>query len=81
MKPPAKPRGKPGLRFIDILGANFANLFKVKTIITLCIVFTFCYLTIKGEFDGKDFLIIATAVITYYFTKESNDKGKGDQNG
>ena len=53
---------------------NIANLFKVKTIITLIIVFTFCFLTIGGTFDGKDFLIIATAVITYYFTKDTANK-------
>jgi hypothetical protein len=77
MKPPSKPSGKPANKFLDALGTNLANLLKVKTIITLCIVFTFCYLTIQGEFDGKDFLIIATAVITYYFTKSNNEKGNG----
>jgi len=56
---------------------NLANLFKVKTIVTLVVVFTFCFKTVSGVGLSSEFVMIATAVITYYFTK-NNGNGKDD---
>ena len=43
------------------------ELFKVKTIVTLAIVFTLCFLVIRGNYIPAEFLMIAAAVVTYYF--------------
>ena len=59
---------------------NIANLFKVKTIVTLAVVFTFCFLTIRGINASGEFLMIATAVVTYYFTKDGGKKDTEDSN-
>ena len=53
---------------------NLANLFKVKTIVTLAVVFVFCFKTLHDLELSNEFVMIATAVITYYFTKNDNDK-------
>jgi ribose/xylose/arabinose/galactoside ABC-type transport system permease subunit len=57
---------------------NIANLFKVKTIVTLAVVFTFCYLTHRGIQLSNEFVMIATAVVTYYFTKPDSKKDTDD---
>ena len=63
---------KPWQRFATTFCENSANLLKVKTIVTLSVVATFCALTLRGTIGSGDFLVIATAVITYYFTKDRN---------
>jgi len=53
---------------------NISNLFKVKTIISLSVIFTTCYLTIVGKLDTETFIALGSAIITYYFNKkESGD--------
>ena len=52
---------------------NLANLLKVKTIIRLAVIFTTCYLTIKGSLDTETFMVITSAIITYYFNKKENE--------
>lgn len=49
---------------------NIAKLFKVKSIITIAIIFTVCFLTIKGQIDTAVFTTIATLVVQYYFKKD-----------
>ena len=60
-----------------LLIKNLANLFKVKTILSLCVIVTTCVLTFKGLVSVEAFMAIASAIITYYFTKvdkkEDND--------
>lgn len=53
---------------------NLANLFKVKTIISLCVIITTCILTFKNVISIEAFMAIASAVITYYFTKKESDE-------
>ena len=56
---------------------NIANLFKVKTILSIIVVITTCVLTVKGIIDVVAFMSMATAIVTYYFTrkeKEEDDK-------
>lgn len=52
-----------------ILLKNIANLFKVKTILSLLVITTTCVLTFKGVVSVEAFMAIASAIITYYFTK------------
>ena len=49
---------------------NIWNLFKVKTIISLAVVFTTCYLTIIDKMDIATFSAFTGAIITYYFNKK-----------
>lgn len=49
---------------------NLADLFKVKTILSLGVIFTTCVLTFKGVIDVVAFMTITSAIITYYFTKK-----------
>ncbi len=51
---------------------NIANLFKVKTILSLCVIITTCILTFNGTVSVEAFMAIASAIITYYFTKKEN---------
>jgi hypothetical protein len=48
---------------------NIANIFKVKTLVTLAVVGTLCYKTLTGIEITNEFVMIASAVVTYYFTK------------
>ena len=54
---------------VIVLLKNLANLFKVKTILSLCVIITTCILTFKGIVSVEAFMAIASAIITYYFTK------------
>lgn len=51
---------------------NIANLFKVKTILSLLVILTTCLLTYKGIISVEAFTAIAGSIITYYFTKKEN---------
>lgn len=57
-----------GILFIK----NLANLFKVKTILSLAVIFTTCILTFKNIISVEAFMAIASAIITYYFTKKED---------
>ena len=53
---------------------NIANLFKVKTILSLCVIITTCILTFKNVVSVEAFMAIASAIITYYFTKKEKEE-------
>lgn len=53
---------------------NIANLFKVKTILSLCVIITTCVLTFKNVISVEAFMAIASAIITYYFTKKEKEE-------
>ncbi len=56
---------------------NIANLFKVKTILSLAVIITTCILTFKGVVSVEAFMAIAGSIITYYFTKKESE-GNGN---
>jgi hypothetical protein len=56
-----------------LLIKNLANLFKVKTILSLSVIFTTCILTFKNIVSVEAFMAIASAIITYYFTKKESE--------
>lgn len=45
---------------------QFTKLIKVKSIITILLTITFCYLTVVGKLS-TEFLTIYTTVIAFYF--------------
>ena len=54
---------------LEKLLTNIANLFKVKTILSLSVIITLCILTFKNLISTEAFMGIAGSIITYYFTK------------
>ncbi|MCL2703754.1 MAG: hypothetical protein FWE91_09125 [Defluviitaleaceae bacterium] len=77
MRQPKKPPTAKPTAWQTVL-INLANLLKVKTIVTLAIVFSLCFKTLNGIAITNEFVMIATAVITYYFTKETDKTHKED---
>lgn len=57
---------------IEELLVNIADLFKVKTILSLLVIITTCFLTIKEIIDPATFMALASAIITYYFTRKDD---------
>jgi hypothetical protein len=62
------------------IGINIANLLKVKTILSLCVIVTTCILTFKNIISVEAFMAIASAIITYYFTKTENKESEEQNN-
>ena len=60
---------------------NLANLFKVKTIVTLAVVFVFCFKALQGIEITSEFVMIASAIITYYFTKGESSQNSNETTG
>lgn len=46
---------------------NFANLIKVKTIVTLVVITVFAVLALKGAITPDNVMIIVSTVIAFYF--------------
>ena len=53
---------------------NIANLFKVKTMLSLAVIITTCVLTCKNVVSVEAFMAIASAIVTYYFTKKEKEE-------
>ena len=57
---------------------NIGNLFKVKTIITIMVLGALTAAFLKGVVPVELYASIATAIITYYFTRsEKADEAEG----
>ena len=46
---------------------NFANLIKVKTIVTFIVIAVFAVLALRGDIASDNVMIIVTAVVSFYF--------------
>ncbi len=55
---------------------KFAKLIDVKSIVTFVVIGVFAYLAVAGKVEAKDFMVIVTAIITYFFAR----KGGSDEN-
>jgi len=53
---------------------KFADLIDVKSIVTFAVIGVFAYLAVIGRVEAKDFMIIVTSIITYFFAKRSGEK-------
>ena len=61
-----------------------ANLFKVKSLVTIMLTAAFIVLAVKERVEPKDFYSIIVMVLTFYFgyqSAKSEDQTGGDQNG
>ena len=59
---------------MDILN-NFANLIKVKTIVTLVVMAVFTVLALRGDITADNAMIIISMVVSFYFGTQAEKKG------
>ena len=52
------------------------SLLKIKSIITLVILFVFVYCVINGIISPENIMVIISMVITFYFAKNSGGGGE-----
>ena len=53
---------------------NFANLIKVKTIVTFIVVMIFAVLSLRGQISPDNVMIITSTVIAFYFGTQHEKK-------
>ena len=49
---------------------KLVELLKVKSIVTLMIISVLCYLAVIDKIEPKEYMLIVSMIITYYFAKE-----------
>lgn len=57
-----------------LLLKNLANLIKIKSLITLCVIAVFMYMAISDKLQPSEVMVIVTAIITYFFSKDMGSK-------
>lgn len=62
---------------MDTLRKNLANLFKVKTIVTLMLTTVFCIMTLLKFISPENFMAIFSMIITFYFATQAEKKSDG----
>ena len=53
---------------------NFANLIKVKTIVTLVVMAIFAVLALRGDIASDNAMIIISMVVSFYFGTQHEKK-------
>ena len=53
---------------------NFANLIKVKTIVTLVVVAVFAYMALTGAIEADNVMLIVSMVISFYYGTQHEKK-------
>ena len=53
---------------------NLANLFKVKTLVTLAVIAVFVVLSLKGAISADNVMIIISMVVSFYFGTQHEKK-------
>lgn len=59
---------------------NFANLIKVKTIVTLVVMAVFTVLSLRGDITADNAMLVVSMVVSFYFGTQHEKKG-GVSNG
>jgi hypothetical protein len=57
---------------------NFANLIKVKTIVTLIVIIIFAVLALRGDIEAESVMYVVTTVIAFYFGTQHEKKVVAD---
>jgi hypothetical protein len=60
---------------MDNLFKNLANLFKVKTIVTLVVCAVFAVLALNGSINADNVMIIVSMVVSFYFGTQHERSG------
>lgn len=55
---------------------NIANLIKVKTIVTMVVIFVFAYLSLTGAISADNVMIVVSTVIAFYFGTQHEKKSE-----
>ena len=58
---------------------NIANLFKVKTLVTLIVILVFAILALKRDIPQDSVMLIVSTVIAFYFGTVSEKKGGAEK--
>lgn len=58
---------------MEKLFTKLAALIDVKSLVTLAFTLTFVVLAITGVITGQDFMTTFLVIITYYFSKKSDE--------
>lgn len=53
---------------------NFADLVKVKTIVTLVVISVFSVLAIRGDITAENVMVVVSMVIAFYFGTQHEKK-------
>lgn len=53
---------------------NFANLVKVKTIVTMVVIAVFAVLALRGDISADNVMIIISMVVSFYFGTQHEKK-------
>ena len=51
-------------------------LIDVKSIVTIALIGVFCFLAVAGKVDESNYMMVVSAVITYFFTKRKDTEPK-----
>lgn len=54
---------------------NFANLIKVKTIVTLIVIAVFSVLAVRGDISADNVMVVVSTVIAFYFGTQHEKNG------
>lgn len=54
--------------------SNLANLIKVKTLVTIAVIFVFCVLALRGDLSAESVKDIVYIVIAFYFGTQHEKK-------
>lgn len=58
---------------------NIANLFKVKTIVTLVVIAIFAVLALRGDIPATEVMIIISMVVSFYFGTQHEKTTPADE--
>lgn len=53
---------------------NLANLLKVKTLVTMLVIAVFAVLSLRGDIDPNNTMIIISMVVSFYFGTQHEKK-------
>ena len=60
---------------METIKKNLANLLKVKTLVTLCVIGVFVYLSVSGSIASENAMIIISMVVSFYFGTQHEKTG------
>ena len=60
---------------MELIKKNLANLLKVKTLVTLCVIGVFVYLSVSGAIASENAMIIISMVVSFYFGTQHEKTG------
>lgn len=53
---------------------NFANLIKVKTIVTLVVIAVYAVLALRGDIPPENAMVVVSMVVAFYFGTQHEKK-------